>query len=84
MSFALRNLSVFGYCNGFTFWHYKSATDTPAEIASDGYFKDASDMISAGDMIVVSAGAQGLQLYAQPCGDGFSMVPMLATVEQVP
>ena len=27
MAFAIRNLSVLAYANGFTLWHYKSGSD---------------------------------------------------------
>ena len=28
MAFAIRNLSVLAYANGFTLWHYKSGKDS--------------------------------------------------------
>jgi hypothetical protein len=56
MAFAIRDLSVLAYANGFTLWHYKTGNDSLADVASDSYFSDASDMISAGDMIMVSGG----------------------------
>jgi hypothetical protein len=54
MGFSLRNLSVLAYANGFTLWHYKAA-DTQASIAEPGYFDAAGDMLSTGDMVMISA-----------------------------
>lgn len=57
--FAARNLSVLSYANGFTLWHYRA--NGPAEPAQridialqPGFFGPAADMISFGDVIIVS------------------------------
>ena len=55
MSFALRNLCVLAYANGFTLWHYKAAPDALNNVSEQGFFADASDMLSAGDLIMISA-----------------------------
>lgn len=55
MSFALRNLCVLAYANGFTLWHYKAGPDVLDNVSEQGFFADASDMLSAGDMIMISA-----------------------------
>ena len=55
MAFAIRNLSVLAYANRFTFWHYKSATDSMALITAPNYMADASDMLTVGDRIMVQA-----------------------------
>jgi hypothetical protein len=55
MAFAIRDLSVLAYANGFTLWHYKGGNDSLADVASDDYFADASDMMAGGDMIMVSS-----------------------------
>ena len=55
MSFAIRNLSVLAYANGFTLWHYKSDGDVLPAVQSPGYFDDAVDMLAGGDMMLVSA-----------------------------
>jgi hypothetical protein len=54
MAFAIRNLSVLAYANGFTLRHYK-ASDNLAAVARSSYFRDAGDMLKPGDMIMVSA-----------------------------
>jgi hypothetical protein len=61
MAFTIRDLSVLAYANGFTLWHCKSATDALSDFACDDYFADASDMMAAGDMILVS-GAKGCRM----------------------
>jgi hypothetical protein len=53
--FAIRNLSVLAYANGFTLWHYKAGDDKLEAVSSENYFADASDMMAAGDLIMVSA-----------------------------
>ena len=59
MSFKIRNLSVIGYCNGFTLWHYKGTNETLTDIAAPGYFADAGGMMALGDQIQVSASGGG-------------------------
>jgi hypothetical protein len=53
--FAIRNLSVLAYANGFTLWHYKTGTDVLAAVKEPAYFGDASDMLTAGDMVMLSS-----------------------------
>lgn len=55
MAFTIRDLSVLAYANGFTLWHYKTGADSLARVACDDYFSDASDMMAAGDMVLISA-----------------------------
>ena len=54
MAFAIRDLSVLAYANGFTLWHYKAGEEASSGVAGDNYFADASDMMAPGDMIMVS------------------------------
>jgi hypothetical protein len=55
MAFAIRNLSVLAYANGFTLWHYKSGKDTLNAVSGGNYLADASDMLTAGDLIMLTA-----------------------------
>ena len=55
MAFSVRNLSVLAYANGFTLWHYKAGNDTLATVSEVGYFDRATDMITAGDIVMVSS-----------------------------
>lgn len=73
MSFAIRNLSVLAYAQGFTLWHYRAnvptlgATLTPpatlAEIGEPGFFDPAADMLAQGDMLLVSTAEAGRILF---------------------
>ncbi len=76
MAFALRNLSVLAYANGFTLWHYKSAADLLPAIHTPGYFNDAGDMLSAGDFVMVSAPSGGRMLCVVPDQRGLNTVPL--------
>ena len=55
MAFAIRNLSVLAYANGFTLWHYKSGKDKLDTIATGNYLADAADMLTAGDLVMTTA-----------------------------
>lgn len=55
MAFAIRNLSVLAYAQGFTLWHYKGAAITLAETRAPSFFNGAADMLATGDMLMVSA-----------------------------
>ena len=55
MAFAIRNLSVLAYANGFTLWHYKAGRSRLDEVGADGFFEDAADMLADGDMMMISA-----------------------------
>lgn len=54
MTFAVRNLSVLAYAQGFTLWHYKLSSGTPDGVARPGFFDGAADMMASGDMVMVS------------------------------
>ncbi len=63
MAFAVRNLSVLAYANGFTLWHYKAGDDVLASVGTSGFFDNAADMLATGDMMMVSA-ADGARVLA--------------------
>ena len=68
MAFAIRNLSVLAYANGFTLWHYKSGKDRLEAVSSGNYLADASDMLTAGDMIMITA-ADGARIVCVTLAD---------------
>ncbi len=70
MAFAVRNLSVLAYANGFTLWHYKAAAEDHKTVGNTGYFTGADDVLSAGDMIMVSASDGGRLMCLVPEGLG--------------
>lgn len=78
MAFAVRNLSVLAYANGFTLWHYKAGTDAQATVAAAGFFADAADTLAAGDMVLVSAADGGQVLCVASEGEGGITLAKLA------
>ena len=75
MAFSMRNLSVLAYANSFTLWHYKTC-DAQSAIAEPGFFNDAGDMLSAGDMLMVSARDGGRMVCVLPEKAGVRTVPL--------
>jgi len=59
MAFAIRNLSVLAYANGFTLWHYKAGRDRLHLVGKLDFFADAADMLAEGDMMMVTASDGG-------------------------
>jgi hypothetical protein len=76
MAFAIRNLSVLAYANGFTLWHYKGAGDAPSSIMAPNYFDDAGDMLASGDMVMVSAADCGRILSVAASQVGICTTPL--------
>ena len=68
MAFAIRNLSVLAYANGFTLWHYKSGKDTLTAISGGNYLADSSDMLTVGVLIMVTA-ADGARILCVTLAD---------------
>jgi hypothetical protein len=68
MAFAVRNLSVLAYANGFTLWHYKSGKDRLDLVSSDNYLGDAADMLSQGDLIMTTT-ANGARILCVTLAD---------------
>ena len=76
MAFAIRNLSVLGYAQGFTLWHYKASATTLGEAGERGFFDIAADMLAPGDMIMVSGADGGCILYVVATGGGVATAPL--------
>jgi hypothetical protein len=76
MAFAIRNLSVLAYANGFTLWHYKAGSDDQRRVANPGFFSEAGDMLTAGDMVMVSAVDGGRLVCLLPDGNGMRAAPL--------
>ena len=55
MAFAIRNLSILTYANGFTLWHYKADRTILDQVTGDNFMADASDMLSVGDLIMITS-----------------------------
>lgn len=56
MAFLLKNMSVIGYANGFTLWHYRTP-DVASDLIAAGYFDPAAEMLHVGDIVLTNAGA---------------------------
>ena len=67
MAFAIRNLSVLAYANGFTHWHYKSK-DTLEEIKAPNYMADAGDILTKNDILFVT-GSDGTTMLVVTLAD---------------
>lgn len=61
--FAIRNLSVLSYAQGFTSWHYKAASAPLADILAPGFFSPTADMFEKGDMVIISANDGGAHVF---------------------
>lgn len=57
--FAIRNLSVLNYAQGFTSWHYKAGDNTIADCSATDFFNDAQDILAVGDFLHISAADGG-------------------------
>lgn len=78
MSFQIRNLSVLAYANGFTLWQYRAGVARISDVKSKGFFNDASDMISPGDMIMITSADGATILFASSVTAGTVGVSPLA------
>ncbi|MBM3557229.1 MAG: hypothetical protein FJX47_16945 [Alphaproteobacteria bacterium] len=58
MAYQSKNLSVLGYANGFTLWHYATA-DAAAAVDTSGYFNSAANMLRLGDFVLANCGVGG-------------------------
>jgi hypothetical protein len=75
MAFAIRNLSVLTYANGFSLWHYKAGADRLDAVSSGNYLADAAAMLAAGDLVIIVA-ADGARIVCvtQSGGPGETVV----------
>lgn len=79
MSFAIRNLSVLAYAQGFTLWHYRAGAARIAEIIAPGFFNAATDMFAVGDMVLISAIDGGTVVCVSTTDKNVNIAPMLTT-----
>jgi hypothetical protein len=77
MDFAIRNLSVLAYAQGFTLWHYRAGAAPLHRVATRGFFDDAADMLAAGDMLMVSATEGGRVLFVTGTKAGVATAPLI-------
>lgn len=76
MDFTIRNLSVLAYAQGFTLWHYKAPAIALAMLARPGFFDHASDMLAAGDMVMMSASDGGQLAFVSAANNGVTLAAL--------
>jgi hypothetical protein len=76
MAFAIRNLSVLAYANGFTLWHYKAGNDDQTCVGRPGFFGPAGGMVSSGDIVLVSGPDGGRVLCLKSDAAGIHAAPL--------
>lgn len=69
MDFAIRNLSVLAYAQGFTLWHYKAPAAPLAVLGQPGFFNHAADMLATGDMVMMSGRDGGRVAFVAAAND---------------
>jgi hypothetical protein len=67
--FAIRNLSVLAYAQGFTLWHYRAPALALKQVVAPAFFDPAADMLAVGDMILVSASDGGGVVFVTSASD---------------
>jgi hypothetical protein len=78
MAFSIRNLSVLAYANGFTLWHYKAGTDRLQTVVARDYFADAADMLTQGDLLMITAADGARVVTMAPLEDGLTVTAPLS------
>ena len=66
MAFSSCKLSVLAYANGFTLWHYSAGTENTATISNPEFFEDARDLVSVGDIVMVTGEGGGSIVFVKP------------------
>ncbi len=76
MAFAIRNLSVLAYAQGFTLWHYKAPAVPLSETSVMGFFDSAGDMLMPGDMVMISGADGGRILVVATIREHVAIAPL--------
>lgn len=66
MAFSSCNLSVLAYANGFTLWHYSAGSEYRAIVLDDLFFEGARDLVSNGDIVMVTGEGGGSIVFIKP------------------
>jgi len=77
MNFAVKNLSVLAYAQGFTLWHYKAPGAFLQTLSTPGFFNHASDLLAAGDILMMSAGDGGRVAFVAAANDGVTLAALV-------
>ena len=76
MNFAVKNLSVLAYAQGFTLWHYKAPGTALRTLSTPGFFDHARDLLAAGDIVMMSAGDGGRVAFVAAANDGVTLAAL--------
>jgi hypothetical protein len=76
MPFAIRNLSVLAYAQGFTLWHYRAGRARLDDVSAAGFFDAARDMMAAGDMVMLTAADGGRILCVAGTAGAVTVAPL--------
>ncbi len=77
MKFCVENLSVLAYSKGFTLWLYKTTSESGTACADPMFFSQAGDVLSTGDMVMVSSRDGGRLLSVLVEENGARTMPTL-------
>jgi len=66
MAFSPCNLSILAYANVFTLWHYDADAENWTFVSDDEFFDKARDLISSGDIIMVTGKSGGTIIFVKP------------------
>ncbi|MGI3777527.1 MAG: hypothetical protein ACRYGC_09555 [Janthinobacterium lividum] len=66
MAFPSCNLSVLAYANGFTLWHYSAGLEYRAIVLDEMFFESARDLVSTGDIVMVTGDGGGSIVFIKP------------------
>jgi len=76
MIFAIRNLSVLSYAQGFTLWHYRAGQARLDDVATLGFFNNAADLLKVGDMMMISGIDGGRLVFIASTALGVRIEPL--------
>lgn len=74
--FAIRNLSVLAYAQGFTLRHHRAGAARLDETGAEGFFDAAADMFAVGDMLMISAADGGTVAFVTAAGQRGMTAPL--------
>lgn len=71
----VNRLSRLAYAQGFTHWHYRSMLPL-SRVLEPQFFEHVTDLLQAGDTILISATDAGAQRFVVKEGDRMTLEPL--------
>jgi hypothetical protein len=84
MAFAVRNLSVLAYAQGFTLWHYKLGPLDLSEAAKSGFFNPCADLLKVGDIMMISGRDGGALVFVSKASDHEAIITPITSIAPIP